>query len=535
MLQILQFLRDIAFAVHQRLLADVGVRHLILEGVGHLDIVPEHLVIADLQGADAGLFLFGGLHADDDTLAAVEDGAQAIHLAVEAVPDQLALPNGERRLIHQRLPNEGGKVVEVVQRLVQLMQAALFKAGQLGLYQRQLLHGGAQGRQITAACRAVYDAAHQALHVGDALQGQNQFLPLHGVLHQRRHGGAAAVDLRDGQQRTLQPRAHQAPAHGGFRLVQHPQETALLLLAAQRLRQLQIAAGGQVQLHELAPAVVFQIVHVGQVGFLRLVQVAQQRAQRQKYRRVVPGQAVQRVVAKLAADQLFRRFHLEAARRQLFQMAVQLILQKGMKRLVKEGGFVHHRLGGGKAGQLVDKLLHPFRAGKGGGVGLAGGDVAGAQGGVVLVQIDTGAEIGASLLQTGAVDHRTGGDHPDDVPLHQPLGLCGILRLLADGYLVALGDQPGNVGVRRVIGNAAHGHPLLGRLVLALVAGGQGQVKLTGRRFGVGAEHLIEVAQPEEQDGVLILFLYLQILLHHGGQFCHRGLLSKLRIALLSL
>ena len=193
----------------------------------------------------------------------MEDAAQAIHLRVEAVPDKLALADGEGGLVHQRLADEGGQIVEIVQLFVQLVQAALFKAGELGLDLGQALHGGAEGHQIPAARRAVYDAAHQALHVGDALQGQYQLLTRYGVLHQGRHGGAAPVDLRDGQQGPLQPRAHHAAAHGGLRLVQYPQEAALLLLAPEGLGQLQVAPGRQIQLHELAPAVVFQIVHMG--------------------------------------------------------------------------------------------------------------------------------------------------------------------------------------------------------------------------------------------------------------------------------
>ena len=44
------------------------------------------------------------------------------------------------------------------------------------------------------------------------------------------------------------------------------------LLAAQGLRQLQVAPGGNVQLHELALVIVVQCVNVGQVALLRVVQ-----------------------------------------------------------------------------------------------------------------------------------------------------------------------------------------------------------------------------------------------------------------------
>ena len=133
MLQILQLLRDIALAVDQRLLADIAFGHLILEGVGHLDVVAEHLVIADLQGADTGFFLFGGLHTDDDIPATVKDTPQTIYLRVEAVPDQLPLTDGEGRLVHQRPADQGGQIAQIVQRLIQPVQPALVKGGQLGL------------------------------------------------------------------------------------------------------------------------------------------------------------------------------------------------------------------------------------------------------------------------------------------------------------------------------------------------------------------------------------------------------------------
>ena len=71
MLQILQLLSDVALAVDQRLLADIVVGYLIPEGVGYLDVIAEYLVIADLQGADAGLFLLLRLHLGQEALAAV--------------------------------------------------------------------------------------------------------------------------------------------------------------------------------------------------------------------------------------------------------------------------------------------------------------------------------------------------------------------------------------------------------------------------------------------------------------------------------
>ena len=48
MLQVLEFLGDKPFAVDQRLFADVVLRHLVIVGLGHLDVIAEHLVVAHL-------------------------------------------------------------------------------------------------------------------------------------------------------------------------------------------------------------------------------------------------------------------------------------------------------------------------------------------------------------------------------------------------------------------------------------------------------------------------------------------------------
>ena len=520
-LQILQLLGDVALAVDQRLLADIVGGHLILEGIGYLDIIAEYLVVADLQGADAGLFLFLRLHLRQKALAAVEDAAQAIHLRVEAVPDHLALPDGERRLVHQRLPDEGRQIVEILQLLIQLVQRSGGKRCQLGLHGGEPLHGGAEGHQIPPAGGAVDHPADEPLHIRDAAEGQYQLLPGYGVLRQRRHGAEPPVDGGHVHQRLLEPCPQVAGAHGGLGLVQHPQQTAALLLAPQRLRQLQIAAGGQIQLHVLAGAVPRQLVEVAQIGLLRLVEIAQQAAQRQQRRHVVPGQALQRVLPELGAHLLLRLLRGKPGGGQLFQVAGKPLPQRLMQRLVKERRLVHHRLGGGEASQLVEQGPHPVGAGKHRGLRLAGGHVAGAQARAGIVQIYAAQVVAALGAEAGLVNDGAGGDDADDIPLHQPLGGGGILRLLADGHLVALGDETGDIGVGGVVGDAAHGDLVVEGLGLILVPCGQSQIQLTGRRAGVGAEHLVEVAQTEKQNGVGVLLLDLHILAHHGGQLCH--------------
>ena len=117
-----------------------------------------------------------------------------IHLRVEALPDHAALPDGERRLVHQRGGDAPADVLQRLQLLSQLGQRAGRKGLQTPLHLRQVLQRRAQAHQIPRPGGAVDDAAHEPLHVAHAGHGQPQLLPPHGVVHQRGHGVQPPVD-----------------------------------------------------------------------------------------------------------------------------------------------------------------------------------------------------------------------------------------------------------------------------------------------------------------------------------------------------
>ena len=520
-LQILQLLGDIALAVHQRLLAYVVRRHLVLKGVAHLDIVSEHLVVPHLQGTDAGLLLLPGLQLRDEPLAAGEYPPQPVHLIVIALADHAALPDGERRLVYQHGGNAPADVLQRLQLLVQLSQCPCPERRQAPLDLRQVLQRRPQVHQVPGSGGAVDDPAHQPFHVAHAGQGQPQLLAAHGVVRQRRHGIQPPVDGRHVHQRLLQPHPQVPRAHGCLGLIQHPQQAALLLLAPQRLRQLQIAPGRQVQLHELSRPVPLQLIQLLHIGLLRLVEIRQQSAQRQQRCALIPGQVPQRRLAELQPHLLLRVRHVEPPLRQPLPPAGKALLQRGGQCRVVIGRGVHHHFRRGEAPQLVDQPRQPLRPGERRHLGLSGGDVRRAQSRRRVCQIHAAQIVAASRVQAGLVQHRTGGDGADDLPLHQPLGQGRVLHLLTDGHLVPLGDQPRDIPLGGVIRHAAHRDALLVGLALVLVPGGQGQVQLLRRRPGVRPEHLVKITQPEKQQGVGVLLLLLHILPHHGCQLSH--------------
>ncbi len=106
---------------------------------------------------------------------------------------------------------------------------------------------------------------------------------------------------------------------------------------------------------------------------------------------------------------------------------------------------------------------------------------------------------------------------PHDLPLHDSLGLLGILHLLADRHFVALLNQLVQISLQCMVGYAAHGCALLKAAVFAR----KSDLKLPGRRNCVLKKHFIKVSETVEKETVRIFLFGLQILLHHRCHFSH--------------
>ena len=122
-------------------------------------------------------------------------------------------------------------------------------------------------------------------------------------------------------------------------------------------------------------------------------------------------------------------------------------------------------------------------------------------------------EVVGPLVQQARLHHRPRRDDAHDVALDEPGAGRGVADLLADGHLVAAPDEPRQVALERVRGHAGHGHALS----LAHVAARQHDVELRRRRARVLVEGLVEVAEPEEDDGVGVARLHLEVLPAQGG------------------
>ena len=205
----------------------------------------------------------------------------------------------------------------------------------------------------------------------------------------------------------------------------------------------------------------------------------------------------------LVLDQLHRAAHV------LFDVGGHLaaVQQAGVQQHL--AGMVAAQLGNDRRGDLIRRQLGDMRR--------TGGNICKAQAGLFTLEVQAGNVVVAVVLQHAALDDRTGGDHPDDVPLNKAFRLGGVLHLLADGHLIPLGDQTRHIALVAVEGHAAHG----GALRKAALLAGKGKIQLPGRRDGIVEEHFVKIADAVKKNFVLMLVFDLKILLHHGRKLCH--------------
>ena len=187
-----------------------------------------------------------------------------------------ALPDGQGRIVHQRVFNAVGAVRQRVDGRFQLLEQGRIAFLQLRLYVGQRPEAPGKSQQIPAVDGAGDDAGLYPFQIGDVPQSLLQLAPDDDVVRQLLHRAVAAGDLHRVKKGLFQPGAQQPPAHGGVGLIQHPQQRALLFLRAHGLRQFQIPPGVQIQLHEPACGVILQLPDVGKVVFLQGQQGLQQ-------------------------------------------------------------------------------------------------------------------------------------------------------------------------------------------------------------------------------------------------------------------
>ena len=250
-----------------------------------------------------------------------------------------------------------------------------------------------------------------------------------------------------------------------------------------------------------------------QVIFLQPQQSVQQRAAGQNGLRQVGDAQLSQALTKMLLQNGLGSIQVKLIRSAFVDAAVQSAHEAIVENIFLHANTIAQHFRRGKSTQFGNS---GGRIGAAGGVKCAGGNVAEGKTEFFAAK-QTGVVVVFVFYQHAAFGDGTGGDDAGDVTLHKALGGGGIGHLLANGHLVALLHQTGDVSIYGVVRNTAHGGLFF--LGLAAITGGQGQIQFTGRDPRILVKHFVEVTQPEKQNTILIILFDGMVLPLHGGQF----------------
>jgi hypothetical protein len=341
------------------------------------------------------------------------------------------------------------------------------------------------------------------------------------------------------EERPQEPGAQQPPAHGRARAIDLVEERPLHAPFA-AADHFEMAERDRVDDEALGGGAIHHRAHVRQVGFLRVAQIVRQRTgghgggmmtvEAEPFEAVCVELPQQRPVGGVGRE----RGRIEPGDRQ--REPRDLGHQVHHRRIVGD-----HQLARAQHGDLVGERLQAGVTPVFGGTELAGRevhqrrahDVVGAdrQRRPAVGELsragsaagdDGHQERRLARFEVRLVGEGAGGDYAHHLALDHPLGGARILHLLADGDPEPLAHEPGDIAVGRMMRHATHRDPVAAGV---LGARRQREVERARRREGVFVEHLVEVAHPEEDDGVAVLALGFEVLPHRrrdGGGGGHR-------------
>ena len=426
----LELLGDIAFGVYQRLLAHPLRGHLALEGVAHLDVVAENVVVAYLEAADTGPLCLPFLHLQEITLASGGDVAELVEPAVHTAGYHLALAylhGGILRHGGADLAQQGAAVLHALEQLLQRRRRVFAAEGADGLH---LSERPAELHHFTREYPAGRRAGDYPFKVADVFYKSAQIREFLLVLGEEFNYVVTLVQGAAVHYGHRQPLPQKTGSHGGGAAVDGLGQ-AHSLPAGVALEDFQVAEGEAVHPHEPALFDAGQAADVPEAGMFGLFKVDDQRSgggdgQRER----IHSEALEAAGTELLQQLVFCRFLHEGP-----------FIQRGY---VDVGEFLpcrlgvvapHHQLLGVEGiGQGVDVLHRALCHLEGAGAHVEEGRaaVAGA------VESHAAEEVVLFLLQHPLAEGYAGRKYFCDTAFDQfVLGQFGIFQLVADGHFVA--------------------------------------------------------------------------------------------------
>jgi hypothetical protein len=428
-----------------------------------------------------------------------------------AGPDVIPVLQVVRQLVGQALRQQRAQRRQVGEARGHLRDGRRPETGQHGLNVGDLGEGVLHAAELARVAQAVLEPAEDAGNVTHAVE---QFAQLSQVCRRGNHlahDGLPALDLRQVEGGGGEPALEQAGAGGGRAAVDGAEQRGLAR-AAGGLEDLQVPQRGRVEEQGAGAAVFLQRTEVLRLGAEVFRGVVHDRAGGAE-RRMRVGEAetlevehAERVHHGPGAagdlEMIARQLGTEPRRTELVQGVDLMLLVRG-RLPFGEVALDEHHLG------RIERREHRQQVA---GVGIArDAEFAGRQVEPRGVQAGLVEGEGTEVVVLRGVElvggeGRAGREDARELAFHELAGLGG-LGLVADGDLLAGGEELADVVVGRVVGDARH----RGRL-----APGEGDAQQARADLGVLEEHLVEIAEPEEQERVRReAALDLEVLDHH--------------------
>ena len=523
-----QLRRREAHGVRHGLAVDIGagkgrLRQLLAMTGRHLDVIAEHIVVADLERGDAGFLRIFRLKTGDELARVVAQAARLVELRARTPGDEAAVAGDERQFAGQHhretlLQGQGGLVHggAFMRNFVRQGQ----KRGGRGVERAAKLMGGGKpvphGGEIARAAAAEREARQGAGDIGGGFEAHAEITPHVAGIQQPFDGVEAAVDGGGIGQGRGEAAAKLARARTRHRAVDDGEERACRV-ALKGADEFEIGAGRRVDRHGVGAGDTAgrgESRHAADLGELDIIEEGAHGAE---LRAGKGPEAIQCRDGKMTFQAAFRIAAVETGGRQERQCRARM----GQAFVCSES-FRDEKFAGRESRELGAQT-----GGRNGGDGeFAGRNIRPGKAEIPFAAgfCHSGEIVMRAGIEQRVLGERAGGDEAadgagDDGFAAAFLRLRRVLRLLADGDLEALADEALQIGLVAVNGDAAHGN-VLAQMLAALR---QRDVERARGRDGIVEEEFVEIAHPVEEERIRPGALDLQILRHHWGRLPRGG------------
>ena len=208
-------------------------------GLGDLDVVTEHGIVADFERGDAGALDFFLLERGDPTFAVGGGAAKFVQLGAVAGLDETAVLRRERRRVLDSARDEVGEVGLLSEFGSEFGEDA-DGGGQMLFQFRQRGEGFLEGNEVAGVAAAGAETREEALHVADGAELFAKIGEHVRLVAERRDNALTRVDGGDVFERMRDPLAKQARAHRCERAV-HASDECVAAVAARAVKEFEVA------------------------------------------------------------------------------------------------------------------------------------------------------------------------------------------------------------------------------------------------------------------------------------------------------